>query len=155
MGKLTEQSDENKGSEGGMFYPRGFIVAAFDSPELEQQAEQALRDAGFPAADVTRVAAADMARQAGENLENPSIFAALGSTVSIRQKQYELAREGCEFLLIKAEEDAQETAAIEALSKSPIRYAVKYRMLVIENMLPKIPSATPDPEPARSTGSSR
>ena len=155
MSKMKEQSDENQSSEGGMFYPRGYIVAGFDTAELAQQAEQSLRDAGFLAGDVTRVTAADMAQQAGANLENPSTFAALGATVAIRQKQYDLAKDGCEFLLIKAEQDEQEAIALSALSAGTIRYAVKYRMLVIENMLPKISSATPDPEPARATGSSR
>lgn len=155
MSKLHDQSTENVASEGGVFYPRGYIVAAFDRAEFAQRAVEALQTKGFAAPAVTRVGAADMQRQAAENLENPSMFAGLGATVAIRQKQHDLAEEGCEFLLINAAEDVEEAKAIEALSTVPVRYAVKYRLLVIENLLPKIPTATPDAEPARAEGSSR
>lgn len=155
MPKLIDQTDENQSSEAGLFYPRGFIVAGFDEEEQAHRVRKALYDLGFEPNQVTFVGAADMARQAGENLENPSMFSALGSTLAIRQKQFDLAQEGCSFVLIKAPEDQDEASALQAFAGVPVRYAVKYRLLVIENLLPLIPSATPDAEPARSSGSSR
>ncbi len=155
MSKLTHQSDANRASEAGMFYPRGYIVAGFDTDTFCEQAASALQQAGFEVDQVTRVSAADMAQQASENLQHPAIFSALGSTLAVREKQQALAEQGCSFLIIQAVEDEEEAAAIRALSCCPIRYAVKYRLLVIENLLPMIPTATPDPEPARIAGSSR
>lgn len=155
MTKLTDQTDENQSREAGMFYPKGFIVAGFDVETQAQKLRDALHQLGFAANEVTFVSAADMAQQAGENLENPSVFSGMGSTLAIREKQFDLAKQGCSFLLIKAPEDEQEKTALQAFAGVPVRYAVKYRMLVIENMLPLISSATPDPEPARISGSSR
>ena len=155
MTKLTDQTEENQSREAGMFYPKGFIVAGFSIETQAQRVREALHQLGFAANEVTFVSAPDMARQAGANLEDPSFFSGVGSTLAIREKQFELAKEGCSFLLIKAPEDEQEKNALKAFVGVPVRYAVKYRMLVIENMLPLIPSATPDPEPARSSGSSR
>lgn len=134
MSQINQQSDENRSLEGGMFYPTGFIVAAFKTEELVQQAKLKLLAAGFSASDITVVSAADMQQQAAANLEKPALFAALGSTVKVRQEQHDLAADGCVFLLIHAAKDEQEQRAIAAMSGMPLSYAVKYRMLVIENL---------------------
>lgn len=155
MSQLLEQSDKNAESEGGMFYPTGYLVMAFDAAADAGRARDALAMAGFPPGELTLVAPEEMRRQAAENLEHPTLLAALGSTVAIRQKQLDLAEEGCSFLLVPAAGDAEEARAVEALDAVPVRYAVKYRRLVIENLLPKLSRAQPDPEPARASGSSR
>lgn len=155
MSKLLDQSRKNAEFEGKMFYPTGYIVAAFEAARDAQHARDALASTGFPDGELTLVSPADMREQATENLEHPSIFAAMGSTIAVRQKQLDLAEEGCTFLLIEADDDDAEAQAIHGLSTAPVRYAVKYRKLVIENLLPKIGSAMPDPEPARASGSSR
>ena len=155
MSKLLQQSDKNADSEGGMFYPTGYLVTAFDASGDASRARDALAMAGFDAEELTLVSAEEMQRQAAQNLEHPTLLAALGSTVAIRQKQFDLAEEGCTFLLVPAASDEEEAAAVAALDAVPVRYAVKYRRLVIENLLPKLAHATPDPEPARASGSSR
>lgn len=155
MSKLLDQSQKNAESEGRIFYPTGYIVAAFEAAHDAQRVRAALAGAGVPDGELTLVAPDDMREQARRNLEHPSLFAAMGSTVAVRQKQLDLAEQGCTFLLIEADGDAAEAQAIDGLSTAPVRYAVKYRRLVIENLLPKIGSARPDPEPARASGSAR
>ncbi len=149
MSKLVEQAEENKSLEAGMFYPKGFIVAGFPAEADTRAAEKALLDSGFAPQDVTFVSANDMQAQASANLENPSIFVSIGSTLNVRQKQYELARDGCSFLLIKAVDEDEEQQAITALTAQKLRYAVKYRLLVIENLMPLIETRDAHPEPAR------
>jgi len=71
MTKLTDQTAENQSSEAGLFYPKGFIVAGFESDALAHRVSDALHQRGFAASEVTFVSAPDMARQAAENIENP------------------------------------------------------------------------------------
>jgi len=151
MEKLVRQSEAERLLEAGMFYPTGYIVSAHTSHSEAIIAADNLFNQHFSDSEVTIVKAEEMVRQAGLNLEHPAIFAAMGATIAVRQKQYDLAKnDGCSFILIHAATDEREEAAIRALSRGPIRYAVKYRRLVIENLLPKIPGADPDPEPARA-----
>lgn len=149
MSKLTRQQDANKNLEAGMFYPTGYIVAGFADVPARDQAQRALQAKGFAETQLTAVSAQDMRQQAAQNLEHPSIFASMGSSLPARQKQLELAEAGCEFLLIEAPESEQERRAVQALSRGPVRYAIKYRRLIIENLLPDIPSASDDAQPAR------
>jgi hypothetical protein len=150
MSKLVNQAKADKPLEAGMFYPTGYIVTGHQDEGAARTALQRLREAGFGEQDLTLVKSDDMAAQAAHNLEHPAIFAAMGASVAVRQKQYDMASEGCSFLLVKAPEDEDEENALQALAREPLRYAVKYRRLVIENLLPKLPAAIPDPEPARA-----
>jgi len=134
MAQLHKQSDLNKGTEGQLFYPRGFIVIAFTRAEDAQQAVERLQDGGLPSDDLTIVDPESMRQQAAENLEHPSIFAAMGSSVKVRQEQFELASSGCTFVLIDATRDGAEEQAVRAMSGMPLAYAVIYRALVIENL---------------------
>jgi hypothetical protein len=149
MGKLEHQDRANQKSEAGIFYPTGYIVAGFPPSASAQDAQRVLQERGFAGDDVTYVAAAQMASEAERNLESPSLFASMGSSLQVRQKQLELAQDGWNFLLIKAGADDAEQRAVEALAGSGVGYAIKYRALIIENVMPDIPGRKPDPQPAR------
>lgn len=147
MSQLNQQSDHDKAREGGMFYPKGYIVTAHVDHAAAQSALKMLVQGGVPAGDITLVSAADMLNQAGRNLENPGLLAAVGGSLASRQQQYRLAKEGCSFLLIDAPEDEQEALVVRLLALTTVRYATKYRALVIENLMPGIPSADAESTP--------
>lgn len=149
MSRLARQEDANQRSEAGMFYPTGYIVAGFANADVARKAREGLLAAGFGDRDVEHVPAAKMEAEAAKNLENPSLFASLGSSMPTRQKQLELAREGCDFVLIHAPDEDAEAHAIKALSGVPTRYAVKYKRLIIENLLQDLPSETADSHASR------
>ena len=149
MSKLEHQDRANQKSEAGMFYPTGFIVAGFPDGEAAKRARQQLLDHGFAQEDVTLVDAGTMAEEAGRNLESPSLFASMGSSLPVRQKQLELAQGGWDFLLIDAGPHELESRAAEALAGSGVGYAIKYRPLIIENIMPNVPESTKHPHPAR------
>lgn len=142
MSELARQEDANQKTEAGMFYPTGYIVAAFADRETADQARAKLISKGFGDSEVRHVGAAEMAREAAKNLEHPSFFASIGSSLPTRQKQLELAEHGCDFLLIHAPEDASQNQALETLGSVQTRYAVKYKRLIIENLLQHIPQAS-------------
>lgn len=149
MSQFENQAQANRTLEGGLFYPTGHIVAAFPKEADAQKACEALSRQGFHDDAIVSISAESMAREARKNLDEAKPFLSLGATLPVRQKQLQLADEGCHFLLIEAEDDARQEQAMEALAAVPVRYAVKYNRLVIENLVKDLPSQTPDREAAR------
>ncbi|MFI4978879.1 MAG: hypothetical protein ACHQIO_00875 [Nevskiales bacterium] len=135
--------------EGGIFYPTGYIVVGVPDHQTALRLQQQLVESGLPPEDCAVQPAAAMARAAAQDLESRNVLSAIGSSGHVRGKQLELAREGCDFLTIKAATDAEKDRVMAQLSRVPVRYAVLYRRLVIENLIDHIPSATADREPAR------
>ncbi len=82
MSELARQKDANQKTEAGMFYPTGYIVAAFADRETAGQARAKLISKGFGDSEVRHVGAAEMAREAAKNLEHPSFFASIGSSLA-------------------------------------------------------------------------
>lgn len=137
MSKIERQQDANQALEAGIFYPTGHIVAGFENADDAKAAQKQLQAAGC-GGELSFISSNEMAREAQKNLESPSFFASMGSSLPVRQKQLELAKDGWNFLLIHAPEDADEARVAEALGGSRVRYAIKYRTLIIENILPNI-----------------
>jgi hypothetical protein len=94
----------------------------------------------WPEDHVVYVDPASMEHEAEENLEQASFLSA-GASVPARQKQLELAREGCHFLLIFAPDDEDQERAMQLLDGLAVRYAVKYHRLIIENLVKDIDSS--------------
>ena len=147
MDPIQRQEQANNFLEGGIFYPTGHVVIGLPDSTSVDKATQALKNAGFEDQHLLGIDANTMVREATKNLAAANLSA--GSALPTRQKQLELAEEGCHFLVIYAPEDADHERAIMALSGLPVRYAVKYRRLVIENLVENIRSNTADSEPAR------
>lgn len=147
MEPIKNQKQANKFFEGGIFYPTGYVVAAFATADVAKTVRARLVQAGFAEEHVMVVNDLSMAREAQENLDSGGMLSA-GASFPARQKQLELAREGCHFVMAYAPEDADEQRALQAIEGLEARYAVKYRGLVIENLIGEIDSA-PDSEPAR------
>lgn len=150
MPKLSNQSDGNHAREAGLFYPTGHLVIGFDDDGDAQAAHDDLRRAGFPEDDITDVPARKMEEEATRNLERPNLMSSLGSSLPVREKQLQLAQQGCDFVMVLANSAAKETQAIDAVSDRSVRYAVKYRTLVIEDMRARIKSAKSRCDPART-----
>lgn len=147
MSKIERQQDANQASEAGIFYPTGHIVAGFANADDAKAAQKQLQDGGC-GGEIRFISDAEMAREAEKNLQSPSFFASMGSSLPVRQKQLELAKDGWNFLLIHAPQSEDEARVAEALGGSKVRYAIKYRTLIIENILPNI-STRGEHTPAR------
>ncbi|MGQ0699865.1 MAG: hypothetical protein ACT4PZ_16680 [Panacagrimonas sp.] len=148
MDPIHEQKDANKFMEGGIFYPTGHVVTAFATADMVVSARKALTEAGFEADRLLTIDAKTMAREAQENLDTRGMLS-VGASVPTREMQLKLAQEGCHFLVIHAPEDADHERAMQALDGLGVRYAVKYRRLIIENLIPDITEPAVDSEPAR------
>lgn len=148
METITEQKQANKFLEGGIFYPTGHVLTGFETAEYAKKARQALSNAGFTDDHLLSISAAEMAREAAKNLDDKSGLSA-GASVPTRQKQLELAEQGCHFLLAYAPGDEDHEKVLVALRGIPVNYAVKYRRLIIENLVPETRTAAVDPAAAR------
>lgn len=140
MQPVHHQKEANRAMEGGVFYPTGHIVAAFTDEPSARRALDCLVREHWPEDHVVYVDPASMEREAEENLEHASFLSA-GASVPARQKQLELAREGCHFLLIFAPDDEDQERAMQLLDGLAVRYAVKYHRLIIENLVKDIRSS--------------
>ena len=139
MHPVHNQKEANKVLEGGVFYPTGHIVAAFEDEASAMKAQECLVREHWPEDHVVYVDSAAMEREAEENLGDASFLSA-GASVPARQKQLELAREGCHFLLIFAPDEEDQDRAMQLLDGLAVRYAVKYHRLIIENLVKDIHS---------------
>jgi hypothetical protein len=137
--------------EGGLFYPVAHIVVGLSSQEDAARVHQALLAKGLYQNECVLVSAAVMMEAAAEELKAEGAIAALGSTGQIREKQLQLAREGCHFLMVKVSAEEDKALLLKELVQVPVRYAVHYRRLVIEDLIAHIPSATADCESARAS----
>lgn len=148
MHPVHHQKEANKIMEGGVFYPTGHIVAAFVDEASAMKAQACLVREHWPEDHVVYVDPPAMVREAEENLEDASFLAA-GASLPAREKQLELARAGCHFLLIFAPDDDDQERAMQLLDGLAVRYAVKYHRLIIENLVQDIHSSA-HTEAARS-----
>jgi len=137
--------------EGGLFYPVGFIVAGLPEQQDARQVYQKMLAQGLPQNECVLVSAAAMVEAAGTDLDTGGAIAAFGSTAQVREKQLQLAREGCHFLMVKVVSEADKERVLSELGRVTVRYAVLYHRLAIENLIGHIPSAAADGEPARTS----
>lgn len=140
MQPVHDQKDANKFLEGGVFYPTGHIVAAFERAATARETQDAFIRGQWPEDHVMYVDAATMVQEAEENLHDASFLAA-GASVPARQKQLELAQAGCHFLLIFAPDKDDQERAMTLLDGHEVVYAAKYNRLIIENLVKDIHSS--------------
>ena len=147
MKPIHEQKEATRFLEG-VFYPTGHMVVGLEDQQAAEKAHEALMRAGVPEEHVTLIDAASMEREAGDSLSQVSLLS-VGASIPAREMQQDLAREGCAFLLIFAPEEQDHERIAQLLRGHPVRYAVKYRALIIENLMNSIRSSSGDTAPAR------
>jgi len=148
-GPAVQPAHSNHLLEGGMFYPTGYIVAGLPDGEQAESLCELFRSSGYDEQECMVVPAERMARACAENVAAQFFIAALGASAQVRQRQLQLAREGCHFLMIDAVTAAEKQRVLRVLSRVPVRYAVHYHRFVIEDLIELLPSATADSAHAR------
>ena len=138
--------------EGGMFYPAGYLIAGMQDRADAERACAVFRQAGYDSRDCFVVAPETMLSTAKADLETSGIIAILGSGLQVRQRQMDLAAEGCWFLLVYAPSEAERTRVMRVLERVPLRYAIHYRRFTVEDLIERMPSAQGDARSARTTG---
>ena len=137
--------------EGGVFYPVGFIVVALPEAGAAEKIAQIFHEAGYDENDCQVVSPSTMLATAEDDIQSNNVIAMLGSSLQVRRRHIELAKDGCTFLLVFAPSDAERARVLRVLSHYPVRYAIHYHRFTIEDLIAQVPSATEDSRSARRT----
>jgi hypothetical protein len=121
---------QESGSDFGNFFPKHHVLLAFEQEQQASDTQQALQDAGFE--ELKAIDDREMESASQKGLDSASPIAATGSSLKMVELHNKLAKEGCHFLLVKAEGDEQTEALMKIVRQRPFRLAQKYHRLVIE-----------------------
>lgn len=128
-------------SSFGLFYPRGYTLAAFADMERALAAEKALQEAGIPGQDVRAVSGEFVAGRL-ESAEGRSRFErfkvhvaeALGTEEVFVEQDLEFAHKGGAFLFVHTPDDASTQRVKELLDEHHPEYARRYGRMAIERL---------------------
>jgi hypothetical protein len=103
----------------GIFYPKNYLVAIFDTLPQAAEAQRTLMAARFTAAEVIAVPGQDIVKHAHENFEKKGLWGAMmaevsraiGTEASFADQDLEKAREGSAFLVVHAPTEEKKQAA--------------------------------------------
>lgn len=120
---------------GGIFYPVGYLVAAFPDEEKAQRVKQDLMTGGYDDEDVRLSTCAEVAAAAERNLaENTGFLARLAWSDDAVKIHLEKARQGAAFLLIYAPGDTETARAMNVVRRVPFEFVHRYHRLAIEEV---------------------
>jgi hypothetical protein len=141
--QTSHKQATHKYVEGGLFYPTGYIVAAFPDASEALQVQRDLVTGGYDAEhDCVYSAPETVADEAEDDVHHKGGLRVLfGHSLHTRDTHLALAHEGCHFLTIHASTQAEEQRVIRVMSRVPVRHAIKYHLFVVEDITNKIASA--------------
>jgi len=118
---------------GGIFYPVGYLVAAFPEEAQAQQVQGDLRTGGYEEGDCLLYRCEEIAKAAQQNLEqNTSWLSQLGRGDDALRLHLASARRGASFLLIYAPGDTDASRAMNVIRRVPFEFVHRYHRLAIE-----------------------
>lgn len=128
--KLTEMTDV-----GGIFYPVGYLVAAFPSERDAQRVREDLLTGGYDPDDVQLYTCTEVTAATERNLaQNRGFLARLAWSDNAVKIHLDEARQGATFLLIYAPNDTDAARAMNAIRRVPFEFVHRYHQLAIEEV---------------------
>lgn len=119
----------------GIFYPIGYLVAAFRNKEDAQQVQRDLVTGGYVPDDCILRTGEEVAASAQRNLdENTGFLARLGKSDEAVQVHLDAAKQGAAFLRIYAPGDTDAARAMNVIRRVPFAFAHRYHRLAIEDL---------------------
>ena len=120
---------------GGIFYPVGYLVAAFPEEVQAQQVRRDLLTGGYEEADCVLYQSDEVAKATQQNLEqNTSWLSLLGKSDEALRVHLASAKRGASFLLIHAPGDTEAGRAMNVIRRAPFEFVHRYHRLAIEEM---------------------
>ncbi len=133
MTMLSKDKDPTK-TDTGVPFPSGYIIVAFQNADDANRVRAALLDGGLPEREVLHMTAQRVAERTSQQIEEAGLVANAGYSIRALRTHHQLAKEGCDFLLIYAPEADDQTRVMETVNKVPYRLAQKYHRLTIEDL---------------------
>ncbi len=135
MNDLNEPSAAPQTTDFGIFYPVGYLVAAFPDQESARQVQRDLVTGGYDPEDARLYTCAEVAAAAQRNLEDHTGFLArLGKSDKAIQAHLDAAKQGATFLLVYAPSDTEAARAMNVIHRVSFKFVHRYHRLAIEEM---------------------
>ena len=128
----TEERNPLEMTQFGMFYPRGYIVAAFGSREDAERVRRDLKAGGYEDQDCLLLTCAEVREGAGESLAHGGFLATLGRSDEAVRRHLEAAEKGATFLLIYTPGDLDAERAMNVVRRVAFKFAHRYHRLAIQ-----------------------
>lgn len=117
----------------GLFYPVGYLVAAFQNHEDAQKVERDMRTGGYEADDCVYFPCEEVTEVATENLDaNTGFLPRLGWADEAIKIHLEAAKKGGSFLVIYAPDKLTSDRAMNVIRRVPFKFVHRYHRLAIE-----------------------
>ena len=129
-----ERRDPTSMTQFGIFYPRGWIVAAFGSRADASRVQRDLLIGGYEEQDCALYASDEVKQATGESLSNTGFLATLGKSDDAVRLHAEAADKGATFLLIYAPGELDSQRAMNVVRRAPFKFAHRYHRLAIEDL---------------------
>ena len=122
----------------GLFYPRGYVVVAFEEADQAESARELLIMGGYDPEDVFLSDPATVFEHTKNHLGSASSLAkALGPEYAAETRHQELAKEGNSFLLAYAPSELDTQRLMNVVRRFRIRLAQKYDRFALEELAVK------------------
>jgi hypothetical protein len=118
----------------GLFYPTGWIVAAFREHRSAEQVHCDLRTGGYDDDDSRIIEGKDVKEIATAQLQNASWLARLGTADEMLERHLAAADAGSAFLMIYAPSEEEMARVMNVVRRVPFEFAHAYRRLAIQDL---------------------
>jgi hypothetical protein len=117
----------------GMFYPRGYLVAAFRRREDAERVRRDLLAGGYDEEDCLLVRAEEVADSARRNLaDQQGPLSRLGRSDEAVAAHLRAAEEGSTFLVIYAPDDLEVERAMNVIRRVAFEFVHRYQRFTIQ-----------------------
>ena len=128
----TEERNPLEMTQFGIFYPRGYIIAAFGSREDAERVRRDLLTGGYDGPDCLLLTCEEVRKGANESLSHTGFLATLGKSDEAVRRHLEAAEKGATFLVIYAPDDLEADRAMNVVRRVPFKFAHRYHRLAIQ-----------------------
>jgi hypothetical protein len=127
-------SESKLPTEFGIFYPTGWIVAAFPEKESAEQVRGDLLSGGYDEDDCRLVRCDEVIPTAEGQLGDADWLSRLGKADEMLGRHLAAAKRGSTFLLIYAPTDTEAERVMNVVRRVPFDFAHRYRRFAIQEM---------------------
>lgn len=134
MNDLTRERTPPTTTDFGLFYPVGYLVAAFPTQEEAERVRRDLITGGYDQADVQLYSCEEVTKATEQNLSQAGILARLGKSDEAIRMHLQAAKQGASFLLIYAPGDTETARAMNVIRRGRFNFVHRYHRLAIEDV---------------------
>jgi hypothetical protein len=135
---MSQEQSSAPPTKFGLFYPRGYVVVAFEEAGEAESARELLVMGGYTPEDVFLSDPATVMEHTKTHLGSASSLAkALGQEYDAETRHQELAKEGLTFLLAYAPSELDTERLMNVVRRFRIRLAQKYDRFMLQELKPR------------------